>query len=236
MEQISHHSGNGGGGNSRDQMTQQYTPMGPSESILSALLAAAAKQHIPIASSPLNPGLCESDRKFGQSIRHMRRPRPVTRKSSDISPGLWLLRRKAAVAHHRTKYSSLFLEAANGNLVSNVRGPSTYENDKDYGDGDGGDQEEEGDIADVFGEGRPGLVAESKPLTRIVYAKYIQNDVVIDLEKQIDNENALDHPSPEQQQRRRLRFFLVVSLLSACATLFSVFSFELLRSGHYLAQ
>ncbi|KAF3767385.1 hypothetical protein M406DRAFT_328468 [Cryphonectria parasitica EP155] len=211
MEQISHFSSARG--------TPQY---GVSENIFAALLAAAAKQHIPIASSPLNPDLRESDLKFGRQIRRMRKPRPVTRKGPELSPGLWLLRRKAALAHQRTKQSSPPLKEDNTVVISELCEPLAYM--------------EEGDITDNLKDAMPAFVVESGPLTHIVYAQYVQHDVTADLEKQAQGDLLLPEPSQGEKQRQRLRFFFILCVLSACATLFTVFVFEMLRSGHYLSR
>lgn len=202
----------------------QNTSTVPSETILLTLLATASRQHIPITSSPLNPDLCESNLEFGRHVRRMRKPRPATRKGPEISPGLWLLRRKAALAHQRTKQSPSLPRAGDPVILSDVCDRPTVV--------------EETDITESLSEAMPALIAESgpTPLVHIFQWEYVPDQGTSDLEKQIEGGFPFSRPSQRQWQHLHPRFFLILCLLSACATFFTVLGFNMLTSGHYLAR
>lgn len=172
-----------------------------------------------LAPSPLNPTLRESEIQMGRHIHSIRKARPITKKSPEVSPTLRLLRRKAAIAklqYERTLECSLPLQDG----VMTVA-PDCYEASSDVTEG--------ARAQDIM----PAFVVESGPLIQVVRMEYVRQDMATDLEKQAGADLRLLRPS--HGLRQRLQFLLVLSLMSACFTFLTVFGFDALRVGHYIA-
>lgn len=201
--------------------------MWPRDEILSSLLAAASKQHTPIAPSPLNPTLCESDLILGRHIYQLRKTaRPqVTRRPPEISPRLRFLKRKAyfeyqahAEAHHHHRHHK---RAAAGVVVVE---------EKRCRQGDSAEVEEEEDDGDD--EYTPAaFIVESGSLLHVVQFDCARrHGLAADVEKQIGGVQRLPR---WQSPRQRVQFFLILCLMSACLTLLTVVSLSMLKADRY---
>lgn len=206
--------------------TPQNSAMWPRDEILRSLLAAASKQHTPIAPSPLNPTLCESDIILGRHIYQLRKTRPVTRRPPEISPTLRFLKRKAYFeyqAHEAQRNArkiaqqySLQREEPHTATRTDLEGNST-------------------DVADCAdGENMPAtFIVESGPLIQIVHFDYPRRSVAVDVEKQ----SVSHRPLPRwQNSRQRLNLFLVLSFMSVCLTLLTVMGVSALKNDRYLLK
>ncbi|CAN8102991.1 unnamed protein product [Discula destructiva] len=196
--------------------------MWPRDEILCALLAAASKQHTPIAPSPLNPTLCESDIILGRHIYQLRKTRPVTRRPPEISPTLRFLKRKAYFEYQA--HAAAHKRAGGGDTVV-IEAEVVDE------------CEESADVADCCGEEGAeermpaALIVESGSLLHVVQFDYARRRLIADIEKQMTARRPLPRWKSRQQ---RLQFFLVLCLMSACLTILTVFSLGALKTTRYL--
>ncbi|KAJ4415178.1 hypothetical protein N0V82_007479 [Gnomoniopsis sp. IMI 355080] len=204
----------------------QKSAMWPRDEILRSLLAAASKQHTPIAPSPLNPTSCESDIILGRHIYQLRKTRPVTRRPPEISPTLRFLKKKAYFeyqAHeaHRNarKIAQEYSLQCKGHNAGNE--PDVDENSADLTD-----------CADS--EHMPAtFIVESGPLIQIVHFDYPRQSAAVDIEKQ----GVTHRPHPRwQSSRQRLKLFIILFLMSACLTLLTVFSLGALKRDRYFPE
>lgn len=202
---------------------QPSSAMSPRDEILRSLLATAAKQHTPIAPSPLNPKQCASDIILGRHINQLRKTRTVTRRPPEISPTLRFLKRKAYFEYQAHK------RAGDGGS----RGGGTVLVETDVGSADVTDCCE--DDAEDEEESMPAaLIVESGSLLHVVQFDYARQSLAAaaaDMEKGL----VARRPPPRwQSPRQRLRFFLVLCFVSTCLTMLTVFSLGALKTDRYL--
>lgn len=207
--------------------------MWPRDDVLSSLLATASKQHTPIAPSPLNPTLCESDLILGRHIYQLRKTaRPqVTRRPPEISPRLRFLKRKAYFeyqahpeAHCRHHHHSIRAGCGDGTAVVLVA-EGEERCIRSAADCEGGEQEDDGNS-----EYTPAaFIVESGSLFHVVqYGCAQRHGLAADVEKQ--TRLGVPRPSPRWQSPQRVQFVLVLCLMSACLTFLTVVSLSMLRA------
>ncbi|KAJ4389700.1 hypothetical protein N0V93_007172 [Gnomoniopsis smithogilvyi] len=204
----------------------QNSVMWPRDEILRSLLAAASKQHTPIAPSPLNPTLCESDIILGRHIYQLRKTRPVTRRPPEISPTLRFLKRKAYFEYQAHEAHRNAHKIAKECSLQRREGYTGTEPDLDENSADLTDCAESENMPATF-------IVESGPLIQIVHFDYTRQGVAVDMEKQ----GVAHHTLPRWESRRqRLKLFIALFLMSACLTLLTVFSLGVLKRDRYLLE
>lgn len=199
--------------------------MWPRDEILRSILAAASKQHTPIAPSPLNPTQCESDIILGRHIYELRKTRPTTRRGPEISPTLRFLKRKAYFEYQQAHRAQRKV-AAHATLG---KGLVDLMDSADVADccaeEEGGDEHEGNERMPAA------FIVESGSLLHVVQFDYARRTLAADIEKQM----MAHRPLPRwQTPRQRLQVFLILCLMSACLTMVTVFSLGALRTDRYL--
>lgn len=202
--------------------------MWPHDEILSSLLAAASKQYTPIAPSPLNPTLCESDLILGRHIYQLRKTaRPqVTRRPPEISPRLRFLKRKAYFeyqAHTQAHHNHQQKRAADGTGVVVIE-EGGERCSSSAAECEAGREEQDDEYTPAA------FIVESGSLLHVVrFDCARRHGLTADVEKQL----GAMHPPLPRWQRQRMQFFLVLCLMSACLTLLMVVSLSLLKADRY---
>lgn len=202
----------------------QKSAIWPRDEILRSLLAAASKQHTPIAPSPLNPTLCESDIILGRHIYQLRKTRPIARRPPEISPTLRFLKRKAYFEYQAHEAHRNAHKIAQQYSLQRKETDAVAELDVDKISADMTDCADGEDMPATF-------IVESGPLIQIVQFEYPRHGVTFDIEKQRESHRTL---SRWQSPRHRLQFYLILFLMSACLTLLTVFSLAVLKTDRYL--
>lgn len=185
------------------------------DDIIPALIAAAALQYAPSASSPLNPTYC-SDKELRRHSRRSTRLRPVRRKTTE-TPTERLLRRKAAIAYERsTSCSSPPKEASavvwSKTCDSLAKGSS---------------------LAVTTVETPPETHSDDGTMFRVVKIGEVRHGWLSDVERQAASD--LSMLQQDASARHRLQIVLILSLLSVCSTFLTIVGLDSLR-GHYLAR
>lgn len=206
--------------------TPQNSVMWPRDEILRSLLAAASKQHTPIAPSPLNPTLCESDIILGRHIYQLRKTRPVTRRPPEISPTLRFLKRKAYFEYQAHEAERNSRKIAQQYTLRREENNTEVEEDLD------GNSPDVADCAD--GEHMPAtFIVESGPLIQIVHFDYPRHGTAVDLEKQ----RVSHRPLPRWHgSRQRLKLFVILFFMSVFLTLLTVMSVSALKTDRYFLK
>lgn len=192
-----------------------YPEMCTRDDIIPALIAAAALQYAPSASSPLNPTYC-SDKDLRRQSRRSTRLRPVRRKTTE-TPTERLLRRKAAIAYERTTACSSPPKAASTVICPNICDPSAKGSS----------------LAITTVEIPSETHTETGTMFRVVKIGDVRHGWLSDVERQAASDFSL--LQQDSSARHRLQIVLILSLLSVCSTFLTIVGLDSLR-GHYLAR
>ncbi|KAK2614322.1 hypothetical protein N8I77_001161 [Diaporthe amygdali] len=191
-----------------------YPEMCAKDDIIPALIAAAAQQYAPTASSPLNPTCC-SDRESRRQSRRSTRLRPARRKTTE-TPTERLLRRKAAIAYERTTACSSPTQNASTVICTKIC-----------------DSSAKGSSLAITTVETPPTVHETGTMFRVVKVGDVRHGWLSDVERQAASDFSL--LQQESSARHRLQIVLILSLLSVCSTFLTIVGLDSLR-GHYLAR
>ena len=192
-----------------------YPEMCAKDDIIPALIAAAAQQYAPSASSPLNPTYC-SDKELRRHNRRSTRLRPARRKTTE-TPTERLLRRKAAIAYERTTACS-----------SPPKDTSTFICTKICDSSAKGSS-----LAITTLETTPETHTETGTMFRVAKFGDVQHGWLSDVERQAASDFSL--LQQDSSARHRLQIVLILSLLSVCSTFLTIVGLNSLR-GHYLSR
>ncbi|KAH8758412.1 hypothetical protein F5883DRAFT_151558 [Diaporthe sp. PMI_573] len=193
-----------------------YPEMCAKDGILPALIAAAAQQYAPSASSPLNPTCC-SDKGLRRQNCRSTRLRPTRRKTTE-TPTERLLRRKAAIAYERTTACSSTPKHASSTVIctkicdSSAKGSS---------------------LAITTVETTSETHTEAGTMFRVVKVGDVRHGWLSDVERQAASDFSLLQQN--SSTRHRLQIALILSLLSVCSTFLTIVGLDSLR-GHYLTR
>lgn len=192
-----------------------YPEMCAKDNIIPALIAAAAQQYAPSASSPLNPTYC-SDKELRRQNRRSTRLRPVRRKTTE-TPTERLLRRKAAIAYERSTACSPPPKDASTVICTKICDSSAKGSS----------------LAVTTVETPPETHTETGTMFRVVKVGDVRHGWLSDVERQAASDFSM--LQQESSARHRLQIVLILSLLSVCSTFLTIVGLDSLR-GHYLAR
>ncbi|KAL1876525.1 hypothetical protein Daus18300_002769 [Diaporthe australafricana] len=185
------------------------------DDIIPAIIAAAAQQYAPAASSPLNPTYC-GDKEPRRQTRRSTRLRPARRKTTE-TPTERLLRRKAAIAYERTTACPSPPKDASTVIYTKICDSSAKGSS----------------LAITTVETPPATHTDTGTMLRVIKVGNVRHDWLSDVERQAANDFSL--LQQESSARHRLQIVLILSLLSVCSTFLTIVGLDSLR-GHYLAR